>query len=201
MPYADIDGTLLVISDTGGDGPPVLFCHGQRHGSGAGAYDHQVEALGDIYRVVTARLRDDAPQPPAASDPWGLATTLFGLLDAIGIERAVLCGADDAAAVIVRAALLHPDRVRGLVLLHAALPDADDPDHLDDRLEELAMPVLLVHGDADPDRPVALAHAMADVVSDPRGVVEVAGGDRLLATTHGALVTDAIRDYLEGLPA
>lgn len=210
MAYADIDGTLLVITDAGGDGPPILFCHGEGHGSRAGAYDHQVGDLDDVYRVLTSRLRDDVPQPRAASDAWDSARTVFGLLDAIGIERAVLCGADDAAEVVTCAALLHPDRVRGLILIHPALPGVSgrstaegdgSSEDLSDRLDELAMPVLLIHGDGDPDRPVADAHAVADLVSDPRGVVEVAGGDAELTTTHAALVTTAIRDYLEGLPA
>lgn len=209
MPNADIDGWQLAVTDSGGDGPPVLFCHGERAGSGPGAYDGSARELADVYRVLTVAVRGDVTQP--IGDAWSPARTLFGLLDAIGIERAVLCGADDTAEPLVRAALLHPDRVRGLALLHPDLPalraardrpGADpDLDHLDDRLDELAMPVLVIHGTDDPRRPVDDARRELERVADPRGLVEVAGGDAELATTHASLVTDALRDYLEDLPA
>lgn len=209
MPNADIDGWQLLVTDSGGDGPPVLFCHGARGSSRPGAYRDPAEVLTDVYRVLTATFRDDAEQP--VTDAWGPSRALFGLLDAIGIERAVLCGADDTVEILIRAALLHPDRVRGVALLHpdlAALraaserPDADpDLDDLVGRLDELAMPVLLVHGAADPDRPVAEVRQVAAAVSDPRGVVEVADGRAELATTHADAVAAALRDYLEDLPA
>lgn len=80
----------------------------------------------------------------------------------------------------------------------AALLDRDD---VSDRLEELAMPALLLHGTADGSVPVERGHEICAEVSDCRGVVEVAGAGRVPSLTHAEVVTPAIREFLEGLPA
>jgi 3-oxoadipate enol-lactonase len=79
-----------------------------------------------------------------------------------------------------------------------ALLDRDD---ITDRLPELAMPVLLVHGAEDAAIPVARAYEICDAVDDCRGVVEVEGAAHASNLTHPHVVNPAIRSFLEGLPA
>ena len=262
MPFAAVNGQKLYFEDTGGDGPPIVLSHGF-------LMDHemfapQVAALSDVYRVVTWDERgfgatETDGQPFTY---WDSARDLFGLLDVLGIERAVLGGMSQGGYLSLRAALLHPDRVRALVLIDTQAPpespdkiaeyqlmidtwtehgyleelasvvagliiaDPDlepawkakwaawdparlrsagsallDRDDISDRLEELAMPVLLVHGTEDSAIPVSRSHEICAAVSDCRGVVEVEGAAHASNLTHPHVVDPAIRSFLEGLPA
>jgi 3-oxoadipate enol-lactonase len=130
VPYADVNGQELYYEDTGGDGPPIVFSHGF-------LMDHemfapQVEAFGDTHRVITW---DERGFGRTESDGrpftyWDSAQDLFGLLDHLGIERAVLVGMSQGGYLSLRAALLHPDRVRALVLIDTQAPP-EDPDKIE----------------------------------------------------------------------
>jgi pimeloyl-ACP methyl ester carboxylesterase len=127
VPHADVNGQRLFFEDTGGDGPPLVLSHGF-------LMDHemfapQVAEFGDTHRVITwdergfgATETDGRP-----FDYWDSARDLFALLDHLGIERAILGGMSQGGYLSLRAALLHPDRVRALVLIdtQAAPEDAD----------------------------------------------------------------------------
>jgi 3-oxoadipate enol-lactonase len=125
--YAEVNGQRLFFQDTGGDGPPVVFSHGF-------LMDHemfwpQVEALRDTHRVITWDARGFG-RTEFDGEPftyWDSARDMFGLLDHLGISRAVLAGMSQGGYLSLRASLLAPDRVRGLVLIDTqAPPEADD---------------------------------------------------------------------------
>lgn len=207
MPYAEVDGREYRLEDTGGEGPPVVLVAGAARARHT-PFAAQVAELRDVYRMVTWEARVDAAVladhnggaeavDDGAGTLWDAASDVFGLLDLLGIERAVLGGASSGGELALRAALIQPDRVRAVVLIDAAVPAVDD---ISDRLDELAMPVLLVHGASDlasADR----ARAVCDAASDCRGIVAIpdAGTDAHLA--HPDLVNETIRGFLEGLPA
>jgi pimeloyl-ACP methyl ester carboxylesterase len=48
---------------------------------------------------------------------WDSADDLAGLLASLGVERAVLAGMSQGGYLSLRAALAHPDLVRGLILI------------------------------------------------------------------------------------
>jgi pimeloyl-ACP methyl ester carboxylesterase len=81
------------------------------------------------HRVLAPDARGHGASQPA-SDPAAyryadLLDDLLSVMDARGIERAVLAGASMGAHTAVRAALEHPARVAGLVLITPAYdPDA-----------------------------------------------------------------------------
>lgn len=129
MPYAEVNGQRLYFEDTGGEGPPIVFSHGF-------LMDHemfapQVEAFRGTHRVITWDERGFG-ETEFDGQPftyWDSARDLFGLLDHLGIERAVLAGMSQGGYLSLRAALLAPDRVRALILIDTQAPP-EDPDKI-----------------------------------------------------------------------
>jgi len=127
MPYASVNGQRIYFEDTGGDGPPVILAHGF-------LMDHemfapQVAALAPEFRIVTWDERgfgltefDGKP-----FSYWDSANDCLGLLDHLGIQRAVVGGMSQGGFLSLRVALTAPARVRALVLLDTAA-DADPPE-------------------------------------------------------------------------
>ena len=143
MPELRIDGegVQLAVSDDG-EGAPVALLHGltatRRYVvMGSKALERSA------HRVVAYDARGHGASSPApARDAYRyelLAADLLAVLDASGIERAVLAGASMGAHTIVRVALEQPERVAGAVLITPAYAgELDDPagwDRLADGLE------------------------------------------------------------------
>jgi len=111
-------------TDTGGDGPAVLFSHGF-------LMDHtmfapQVAALGGTYRCVAWDGRGfGGTHAPGPFTYWDSADDAVALLDHLGIDRAVFVGMSQGGFLSLRAALAHPSRVAGVVLIDSAA-DVDD---------------------------------------------------------------------------
>ena len=116
MPTAAVNGVQLSYNDSEGEGPAVVLSHGFL--MDASMFDAQVAALAPEYRVITLDARGHGGT--LATGPfsfWDLASDVLGLLDLLGIERAVIGGMSQGGFVSLRAAMLEPDRVRGLVLI------------------------------------------------------------------------------------
>jgi 3-oxoadipate enol-lactonase len=118
-------GATVGVTDSGGDGPVVVFSHGllMNHTM----FAPQVEALRDAYRVVTW---DERGHGEAEHDGrwsyWDSADDVLALLDHLGVEQAVLAGMSQGGFLSLRAALRSPARVRALVLLDTQA-GAEDP--------------------------------------------------------------------------
>ena len=117
MAFAEINRQKIHYTDTGGEGPAVIFSHGFMM-SGE-MFEPQVEALRNDYRVITWDERgfghtEFDGQPFTY---WDSAADCLGLLEHLGIERAVLGGMSQGGFLSLRAALTAPERVRGLILL------------------------------------------------------------------------------------
>jgi 3-oxoadipate enol-lactonase len=111
------DGPRLAYDDTGGAAPAVVFSHGLL--MDRSMFDRQVAALRGDYRCIRfdQRGHGETTAPPGGYSYWDSARDLLALLDHLGIAAAVLAGMSQGGFVSLRAALLAPDRVRGLVLL------------------------------------------------------------------------------------
>jgi pimeloyl-ACP methyl ester carboxylesterase len=124
MSTALINGVTISYSDTGGDGEPVVFSHGYL--MDATMFDPQVAALAPEYRVITWDQRGfGGSRAGAEFSYWDSAKDLLGLLDHLGVERAVLAGMSQGGFVSLRAALLAPERVRALVLIDSQAGQED----------------------------------------------------------------------------
>jgi 3-oxoadipate enol-lactonase len=116
MPTAAVNGTEISYADTGGDGLAVVLSHGILMDQSM--FAPQVTALAPQFRVITWDQRGHGGTP--ARGPfsyWDSARDLLGLLDQVGVQRAVLGGMSQGGFVSLRASLLAPDRVRGLILI------------------------------------------------------------------------------------
>ena len=130
MPHADINGQSIHYEDTGGDGEAIVFSHG--FFMSGGMFEPQVQALKDRYRCITwdERGHGETVTSPDPFTYWDSADDLFGLLDHLGIEKAVLAGMSQGGFLSIRAALARPERVRALILIDSQ-PGPENPDTLE----------------------------------------------------------------------
>jgi 3-oxoadipate enol-lactonase len=117
MASAAVNGAEIAYDDTGGDGPPVILAHGFL--MDRSMFDPQVAVLRNTHRVITWDERGfgDTVYDGGPFTYWDSAADCLGLLDHLGIERAVVGGMSQGGFISLRVALLAPGRVRGLILL------------------------------------------------------------------------------------
>jgi pimeloyl-ACP methyl ester carboxylesterase len=129
-------GGVTLSADESGDGPPVLLLHGltaTRRYVVMGS--KMLERTG--HRVIKYDARahghsSPAPNPDAYTYDL-LADDAIAMLDARGVERAVLAGASMGAHTLLNVALRHPERVAGVVVITPAY--SGDPVREEERLE------------------------------------------------------------------
>ena len=113
----DANGIRMHIAEQG-SGPLVLLCHG--FPESWYSWRHQLRALADAgFHAVAPDMRGyGQTDRPEAIDQYTLlhlVGDVVGLLDALGEQQAVIAGHDWGAPVAWYAALLRPDRFRGVI--------------------------------------------------------------------------------------
>ena len=114
------NGIQLHYLDHGGDGPPLVLLHGLS--ANAHFFDGLLAAgLGDHFRVLSVDLRGrgQSDKPDSGYSMAAHAGDILGLLDALGIERALLGGHSFGALLTLYLASHHPERVARLVMIDA----------------------------------------------------------------------------------
>ena len=117
------DGIALSVHEQG-RGPTVVLCHG--FPELGFSWRHQLAPLADAgFRAIAPDQRgygaSDAPAAVAAYDIHHLCGDMVGLLDGLGIERAVFVGHDWGGFVVWAMPYLHPARVAGVVGVNTPL--------------------------------------------------------------------------------
>ncbi|WP_459192118.1 alpha/beta fold hydrolase [Halosimplex sp. J119] len=107
-----------------GSGPTIVFVHGAivDHSQ----WDPQLDALADDYETIAYDVRGHGRTGGSPRGRYSvdlLADDLGALLDALDIERAVLCGLSMGGCIAQVYAARHPDRVAGLVLADTFGPE------------------------------------------------------------------------------
>jgi 3-oxoadipate enol-lactonase len=127
MPLQKINGQWIHYEDTGGHQPPLVLAHGLLMDSEM--FAPQLEALGSRCRIITwdARCHGETETTDDPFTYWDLADDLRGLLDHLGIARAVIGGMSQGGFVALRFALKHPERVAALILL-STQAGTEDPE-------------------------------------------------------------------------
>lgn len=113
----EANGLRMHVAEAG-HGPLVLLCHG--FPESWYSWRHQLLALAEAgYRAVAPDMRGyGRTDRPAGIDQYTLlhlVGDMVGLLDALGEHHAVIAGHDWGAPVAWHAALLRPDRFRGVI--------------------------------------------------------------------------------------
>jgi pimeloyl-ACP methyl ester carboxylesterase len=127
MPKAVLRSGITIHHQSVGEGPDVVMVHGIT-GNLAVWHLHIVPALADRFRVLTYDLRGHgySDVPPHGYSPDDMATDLLDLLDALAIERPVVIGHSYGADVALYFAARHPERVREVIAIEAALPAMEE---------------------------------------------------------------------------
>ena len=117
MPFLERDG-VRIFYEAAGKGPPVLLSHG--YSATSRMWRGQVEALAPRYRIITWDMRghgqSDSPDDPALYSEAATVGDMAAILDALGIDTAVIGGLSLGGYMSLAFHLAHPGRVRALML-------------------------------------------------------------------------------------
>lgn len=117
MPYAVLQGKRIHYQEAGGRSPLVLM-HG--NAGSARVWRKVIPGLAQRHRVIAFDRQgfgESDKDEDGDFSPRGYVDEWLGLLDALSIERAHLAGLSFGGMVAQCAAIEHPDRVAGLVLV------------------------------------------------------------------------------------
>jgi pimeloyl-ACP methyl ester carboxylesterase len=115
--FIETNGIRLHVAEAGA-GPLIVLCHG--FPESWYSWRHQLPALAAAgFHAVAPDMRgygqSDRPETIDQYTLFHLVGDMVGLLDALGAKEAVIAGHDWGAPVAWHAALLRPDRFRGVV--------------------------------------------------------------------------------------
>ena len=120
---ASVNGVELAYYEVGprGQGVPIIFCHG--FPELAFSWRHQLKACEAAGRWAIAPDQrgyglSSKPEAVDAYDIDQLTADMAGLLDHLGVEKAIFCGHDWGGIVVWQMPLIHPDRVAGVIGLN-----------------------------------------------------------------------------------
>ncbi|MGW5435739.1 alpha/beta fold hydrolase [Nocardia asteroides] len=127
-----VDDTELAVTDSGGDGMPVLYLNGQF--ATQGYWRKTIAELGSGFRHITFDERARGRKSKLSADYSFEAAVrdVDAVLAACGVERALLVGWSYGAVVGAHWAERNPKRTIGAVLVDGAFPY----DWLDDAMEQ-----------------------------------------------------------------
>ena len=100
------------------DGLPIVMCHG--FPELAYSWRHQIPALAAAgFRAIAPDQRGygrtSRPENVRDYDMAHLTGDLAGMLDALGLKKAIFCGHDWGGLVVWQMPIIHPDRVAGII--------------------------------------------------------------------------------------
>lgn len=128
-PFIDVDGASIWSATFGPPGAPAIVAVGGWTGSSE-LWLGPIAHLSARQRCVTFDHRGTGAtvSSPESITHVRLAEDVTAVMDAHGIQRAVLAAESAGAAVALSVAARFPDRVAGLVLIDAFIPTAPPPD-------------------------------------------------------------------------
>lgn len=118
--YIEVNGLRTRYASAGEQGPALILLHGL--GASLETWWCNIDALGQHFRVIAPDIVYFGKSAKPQREPNHAAFVEFtmALMDTLGIERAVLVGNSMGGAIAAKTAMLHPNRVPGLVLVNSA---------------------------------------------------------------------------------
>ena len=118
MPAIDRDG-VRIHYEIYGDGPAILLSHG--YSSTLEMWQGQIEALSRRHKLIIWDMRGhgqtDYPHDHSAYSEAATVADMATLLDAAGVDRAIVGGLSLGGYMTLAFHLAHPDRVRALLII------------------------------------------------------------------------------------
>jgi len=128
MPHVQREGVSVYYEDLG-EGPAILLSHG--YSATSKMWAGQAEAFKDSYRVISWDMRGhgdtDSPEDPDAYSEAHTVEDMAAILDACGIDRAVIGGLSLGGYMSLAFHLKYPERVSALMLFDTG-PGYRNPD-------------------------------------------------------------------------
>lgn len=117
MPKAKVDGINLYYEEHG-QGTPLVFVH--EFAGEARSWDPQVSFFSRRYRTIAYNARgyppSDVPEDPKAYSQQQAVDDVRGLLDALGIAKAHVCGLSMGGYAALHFGLSYPERALSVVV-------------------------------------------------------------------------------------
>lgn len=126
--FIPVNGLEMHYKQVGQGEPAIILLHG--FGASQFSWRSVIEPLGTLGTVIAydrpAFGLTERPMPGSwqGESPYSTQSQvdlLFGLMDALNIEQAVLVGNSAGGTIATLASLEHPERVSGLVMVDAAI--------------------------------------------------------------------------------
>lgn len=120
--YAPVNGIQMAYYEVGPrKGVPLILCHG--FPELAFSWRHQLKACeaAGVWAIAPDQRGYGLTSRPEAVTDYDmehLTGDLVGLLDHLGVEKAVFCGHDWGGIVVWQMPLMHPDRCAGVIGLN-----------------------------------------------------------------------------------
>lgn len=194
-----VSGRARLAANVVGHGDPVVFLHAAVCDSRM--WRAQLDAVGASHKAI-AYDRRGFGETRAEKEDFSAVADLMAVIDAAGNGApAILVGCSQGGRVALDAALLHPSRVRALVLIAPAVSGAPEPIHPPD-IEGLMARLKDAEKAGDLDRVNAIkAHHLLDGPLQPEGRVTGEARRLFLDMNAIALRSPPIGSNLDNAPA
>src|SRR5687768_866091 len=142
MPTVERDGATIYYEESGtSSGFPLLLLAPGGLNSAIPFWHRMplnpIAAFSDEFRVIAMDQRNagNSRGPLDTSDPWGMyAADQLAVLDALGIDKALMAGCCIGCTFILKLAQVAPERVVAGVLMQPIGPDPNEPGYFGPRM-------------------------------------------------------------------
>ncbi|CAN5226295.1 alpha/beta hydrolase [soil metagenome] len=120
--YAQVNGVRMAYYEAGPrQGVPIVLCHGFPEFSYSWRWQIAALAAAGRWVIVPDQRGYGLTQGPEAVEAYDMAHLtgdLVGLLNHLGVEKAVFCGHDWGGIIVWQMPLMHPTRTAGVIGLN-----------------------------------------------------------------------------------